>query len=125
MRYILQKPLDSQRSSRAFTLVELLIGVTVSAIIMVGVAIFVGSGIENSFKIQKGISENQNSHTFDSALGELVAFGGELAYSGTFDAPYKSGAVFISRKSPIPIWTLVTKSVTGVCDAYSETSDNP
>lgn len=113
------------RNISAFTLAELLIGVTVSAIVMVGVAIFVGSGIENSFRIQKGMLENRNSHEFDSALETLAAFGGRLAYSGTLSSPYGSGAVFLNSDSPVPIWTLATLSVTGVCDAYSETSDDP
>ncbi len=113
------------RSAFAFTLAELLIGVTVSAIVMVGVTVFVGSGIENAFKIQKGVSENRGSHEFDSALEALVAFGGKLSYSGTFSAPYGTGITLFSSQSPIPLSTISMKSVTGVCDAYSETSDHP
>lgn len=62
------------RNSRAFTFAELLIGVTVSAIIMTGVTVFVGSGIENSFKIRKGIEENAASADFDSAMGKMASF---------------------------------------------------
>lgn len=62
------------RSNRAFTLAELLIGVTVSAIIMTGVAVFVGSGIENSYRIRKGLEENRSSGNFDSVLGDVASF---------------------------------------------------
>ncbi len=62
------------RGSRGFTFVELLIGVTVSAVIMTGVVVFVGSGIDNAFKIRKGIEENAASAGFDFELQKLVAF---------------------------------------------------
>ena len=67
-------PSDSMRSNRAFTLAELLIGVTVSAIIMTGVAVFVGSGIENSYRIRKGLEENRSSGNFDAVLGDVASF---------------------------------------------------
>jgi hypothetical protein len=113
------------KNSRAFTFAELLIGVTVSAIIMTGVTVFVGSGIENSFKIRKGIEENSASAEFDTAIGKMASFGGELLYSGSFDAPYGSGVVFKNVRRSSPLAVLATKSVTGVCDAYSGTTDLP
>lgn len=62
------------RNARAFTFVELLIGVTVSAIIMTGVVVFVGSGIDNAFKIRKGLEENAASADFDTETQKLAAF---------------------------------------------------
>lgn len=62
------------RNLRAFTFAELLIGVTVSAIIMTGVVVFVGSGIENSFKIRKGMEENAASADFDAAMQRFASF---------------------------------------------------
>lgn len=86
--------------------------------------IFVGSGIDNSFKIRKGVEENRASSEFDTAMGRLVAFGGELVYSGAFDAPYGSGILLKNAGRPIPLAVLSTRSVTGVCDAYSGTTDD-
>lgn len=113
------------RNVRAFTLAELLIGVTVSAIIMVGVSVFVGSGIENAFKIRKGMDDNRASADFDAALGQLVSQGGELLFSGAFDAPYGSGVLLKNANRPIPLAILTVKTATGICDAYSGTTDDP
>lgn len=111
------------RNSRAFTFAELLIGVTVSAIIMTGVAIFVGSGIDNAFKIRKGVEQSAASSDFDGTAGKLAVFGGKLLFSGKFDAPYGSGILLKNENRPVPLTILATKSVTGVCDAYSGTTD--
>lgn len=108
-----------------FTLAELLVGVTVSAIIMTAVTVFVGSGIENAFRIRKGMSENQASAAFDARLSEISTFGGELAYSGVFDAPYGSGIVLRNSDRPIPLAVIATESFTGLCDAFSGTADDP
>lgn len=59
---------------KAFTLPELLIGVTISAIIMVGVSIFVSSGIGDAFKIRKNIENNRESADFETALNQTVLF---------------------------------------------------
>ena len=107
------------RNARAFTFAELLIGITVSAIIMTGVAVFVGSGIDNAFKIRKGVEQNAASSDFDGAVGKMSAFGGKLLFNGKFDAPYGSGIMLENEGRPIPLALLATKSVTGVCDAYS------
>ncbi|MDQ1343958.1 MAG: hypothetical protein QG650_678 [Patescibacteria group bacterium] len=115
----------AKTSHAAFTLVELLIGVTVSAIIMAGVSVFMGSGIESAFKIRKGIEDNRASGDFDAALGKFVAFGGELLYSGSFSAPFGSGIVLKNANRPIPLGILAVETITGVCDAYSGTSDDP
>lgn len=45
---------------KAFTLPELLIGVTISALIMSVGAIFLGSGIENAFRIRKTLEQTDS-----------------------------------------------------------------
>lgn len=62
------------RSQRAFTLPELLIGVTVSAIVMVGVSVFVASGIGDAFRIRKTIDDNRESLEFETELNRMTAF---------------------------------------------------
>lgn len=111
------------RDSRAFTFAELLIGVTVSAIIMTGVAIFVGSGIDNAFKIRKGVEQNAASSDFDGAVGKMAAFGGKMLFNGKFDAPYGSGILLKNESRAVPLVFLATKSATGICDAYSGTTE--
>ena len=53
----------------------------------------------------------------------MAAFGGKLLFNGKFDAPYGSGILLKSGRRPTPLALLAVKNVTGLCDAYSGTTD--
>ncbi|MFZ3233538.1 MAG: hypothetical protein WA194_08710 [Patescibacteria group bacterium] len=53
----------------------------------------------------------------------MAAFGGKLLYDGKFDAPYGSGILLKNERRSAPLSLLAVRSVSGLCDAYSGTTD--
>jgi prepilin-type N-terminal cleavage/methylation domain-containing protein len=108
-----------------FTLPELLIGLTVSALVMTAVAAFLGSGIDNAFRIRKALVRSDSGAVFDSAIANLQNLGGTLLYSGAFSAPYGTGVLLENLEADAPITALSVISATGVCNAFSGTVADP
>lgn len=53
----------------------------------------------------------------------MAAFGGKILYDGKFDAPYGSGILLKNERRSVPLSLLAVKSASGLCDAYSGTTD--
>ena len=70
---------------KAFTLPELLIAVTISAILMTGILAFVGSGIGNAWKLKKEATLSTANTPFDDALGEIIgASPAKVSHTGVY-----------------------------------------
>ena len=72
---------------RAFTLIELLIGVTLSAILMSGIVVFVSSSLGSNVAIKNTLEQGNKNDAFDRRLREVL---GNTTGSGIF----ASGASF-------------------------------
>ncbi|MDD2565930.1 MAG: prepilin-type N-terminal cleavage/methylation domain-containing protein [Candidatus Gracilibacteria bacterium] len=104
-----------------FTLVELLIAVTLSALLMTSVMIFTGANIRNSKKNEKILSNSNKNYSFETKLLEVT---GNIDTNGIYNSgssfgSYSSG-IFLSTKGPnLPITFIGIKTFTGFCDSFS------
>ena len=75
---------------KAFTLPELLIAVTLSAILMTGMLAFLGTGIGNAWKLKKQATSSVTSSIFEDRLGEVQSMGSARVMSSGSYANYES-----------------------------------
>lgn len=110
-----------------FTLVELLIAVSISAIVMTSITIFVSSIIRNNAKNEKIINNEAKNITFENKLLSLLDNSNlKLIYSGSSFGWNYFTWYFLSWENPnYPLTFIWIKSFTGYCDSYTWTSDDP
>ena len=75
------------RNHPAFTLIELLIGVTLSAILMTGIIVFVSSSLGSNMNTKNILEEGNKNEEFNQNLAEVV---GNIGTNGI----YKTGSIF-------------------------------
>lgn len=104
-----------------FTLVELLIAVTLSALLMTSVMVFVWTNIRNSKKNEKILSNSNKNSNFETKLLESIEnIDSNWIYnSGSAYFNYSTW-IFLSTKWPnLPITFIGVESFTGFCDSFS------
>lgn len=123
----IKNPLSPWESGgvRAFTLIELLIGVTLSAILMTGIVVFVGSSLGSNMAIKKVLEEGNKNRDFEQRFTEVL---GNITGSGlyttgaTFSGGYLTGVFLATLWPNLPITFLGLQTQTGYCDSYSGTA---
>lgn len=111
---------------RAFTLIELLIGVTLSAILMTGIVVFVSSSLGSNMATKKVLEEGNKNEGFEQKLSEIlgnIMGSGVYATGSTFNGGNYLTGIFLSTGGPnLPITFLGLQTQTGYCDSYSGTT---
>lgn len=104
-----------------FTLVELLIAVTLSALLMTSVMIFTWANIRNSKKNEKILSNSNKNYSFETKLLEVTGnIDTNWIYNSWSSFWSYSSWIFLSTKWPnLPITFIGIKTFTGFCDSFS------
>lgn len=116
------------KDSRGFTLIEILIAITISAFLMTGVLVFVTNSIERGFSNKKMVESQGDMMNFNAHLSDVlgtVASSGLLATVGTVGNNYGSGMFLKMDHGSDAIAFIGLKTATGYCDALSSTTDDP
>ncbi|EKD66836.1 MAG: hypothetical protein ACD_49C00009G0061 [uncultured bacterium (gcode 4)] len=109
-----------------FTLIEILIAVSISAILMTSLTIFISSAIKNSLKNEKLLQNETKNILIDNELIKLTSLQKlELIHSwSSFGWDYLTW-YFLKTQAPfLPLTFVWIKSFTGYCDAFSGTTDD-
>lgn len=109
----------------AFTLVELIVGVTISTILMVSIWVFVSSGMQNIFLQQSALQNMQDINSFAVELNETISsFNGSWGYS-----VINTGSMIFKRDKIYDKWWFsyiwVTTQSWTFCDEPSEDGPKP
>lgn len=113
------------KNQSAFTLIELLIGVTISAILMTGIIVFVWSSLGSSMTIRNTLEESGKNELFDQRLTQTVGNvtgSGVYATGSNFWGGYLTGIFLRTDGSNLPITFLGLTTETGYCDSLSGTA---
>lgn len=116
--------LRSLRAKNAFTLIELLIAISISAILMTGIIVFVSSSLTPTIKTQKTLEEGNKNNTFESSFRSAFANingSGVYATGSSFSDGYLTGIFLATRGENLPVTFVGFKTQTGYCDAFSGT----
>lgn len=101
-----------------FTLVELLISITISAILFIGVLVFVSSNMWQNIKQEKILTELSAWNEFQKNSIDSLNTAKELASSWSSFWSYGSG-IIIKKENGLPYIFLGLKYATGACDSFS------
>ncbi|MDD3144900.1 MAG: prepilin-type N-terminal cleavage/methylation domain-containing protein [Candidatus Gracilibacteria bacterium] len=87
--------MDSKNKiKRAFSLIELIVGITISMILMVSIGVFVSSGMQNIFLQQKSLTNASDLNDFASDIYETL---GSIENSGSLS--FTSSGVIFKRQN--------------------------
>jgi len=109
-----------------FTLIEILIAVSISAILMISLTIFISSAVKNSLKNEKLLQNETKNVLFENELIKLTSSPKlQLINSGAnFEWDYLTWYFFKAEAPSLPITFVWIKSFTGYCDAFSGITDD-
>ncbi|PJC56623.1 hypothetical protein CO024_02100, partial [Candidatus Gracilibacteria bacterium CG_4_9_14_0_2_um_filter_38_7] len=108
-----------------FTLIEVLLAITLSAILMTGIVIFVSSSLGSNMATKKILEDGNKNEKFEQYLTQTLGniTGSGFYATGSIFGDYLTG-IFLSTGSPnLPITFLGLKTETGYCDSYEGTAD--
>jgi prepilin-type N-terminal cleavage/methylation domain-containing protein len=108
-----------------FTLIELLLGVTLSAILMMGIIVFVSSSLGSTMSTKNMLEEGNKNEHFEQKLTETLGniMGSGVYMTGTnFGGGYFTGIFLATGNQNLPITFLGLRTQTGHCDSYSGTA---
>ena len=77
----------------AFTLIELLLGVTLSAILMMGIVVFVSGSLGSNIAMKKIIEQGNKNEYFEQRLTETI---GNIAENGIYATGSNFGVEYLS-----------------------------
>lgn len=105
-----------------FTLVELLLAVTISAILMTGIVIFVSSSLGANMTakntVERGNKNEDFEQSFTRTIGNIMG-SGIYATGSSFGGDYLTGIFLKTGGSNLPTTFLGLRTQTGYCDSYS------
>ncbi len=107
-------------SSKGFTLIEILIAVTISTLLMVSVMVFIWSSLKSNTKSQKILVSLNSNSDFEQKLLDMVntISWSWVMMSWSLFSNY-GNSIFLSTSNPwSPIAFIWIKTSTGYCDAY-------
>jgi prepilin-type N-terminal cleavage/methylation domain-containing protein len=108
--------------TNGFTLIELLLGVTLSAILMMGIVVFVSGTLGSNLATKRTLEDVNKNDSFEqrfmSVLGNITN-SGIYASGGTFGGNYNTGIFLSTGGSNLTVTFLGLKTQTGYCDSYS------
>lgn len=111
---------------KAFTLIELLIAVTISALIMTSILIFTWNMIHWSLKSQKILENQNNNMAFDNKFNEIIndVFSGSMVISWSTFGDYNTWIVLKTNLEWTPLVFLWLKTFSWYCDSYWQTASD-
>lgn len=115
-----------EKNKAWFTLIEILIAVSISAILMTSLTIFISSAIRNNLRNEKLLQNETKSVLFENELIKLTSSPKlQLINSGaSFGWSYLTW-YFLKAEAPnLPITFVWIKTFTGYCDALSGVTDD-
>jgi hypothetical protein len=92
-----KNPLNFQIS--AFSLIELIVGITISMILMISIWVFVSSGMQNIFLQQKSLQNTSNFNDFASSLYETI-----WSFDVNWSRQVNSGSIIFKRNAVYDNW---------------------
>ncbi len=105
-----------------FTLVELLLAVTLSGILMTGIVIFVSSSLGSNMTAKNTVERGNKNEDFEQSFTRTISNimgSGVYATGASFGGDYLTGIFLKTGGSSLPITFLGLRTQTGYCDSYS------
>lgn len=114
------------RNKTWFTLIEILIAVSISAILMTSLTIFISSAVKNNIRNEKLLQNETKNVLFENELIKLTGNSKlQLINSGaSFGWKYYTWYFFKSEAPNLPITFVWIKSFTGYCDSFTWITDD-
>jgi prepilin-type N-terminal cleavage/methylation domain-containing protein len=110
-----------RKKSPGFTLVELLIAVTISAFLFVGILVFVSSSMRQSITQEKILKNLTQKWDFSDSLYETLGKSKKIVWSGSIG---NGSGILLRTNDSKSIFTLLSsESFTGLCDSFSGTAN--
>jgi prepilin-type N-terminal cleavage/methylation domain-containing protein len=107
-----------------FTLIELMLAVTISTMLMISIIVFVSNWINIIKKNDKILSEDLKNIDFEENFLKTISNTNEIYFSWTSFWDYKTW-IFLKTSSPnLPITFIWIKTFTGFCDRFWEETIN-
>lgn len=125
MHFSFYKLSRSSVKREGFTLVELLFAVTLSAVLMAGIVVFVSGSLGSNVATRKLLEDGNKNASFEQRFTEVlgnIAGNGVYATGAAFGGGYSTGIFLATEGSHLPITFLGIKTQTGYCDSYSGTA---
>lgn len=102
--------------SRGFTLIEILIAVTISAFIFTGLITFVGSGLASVSRSEKSMANDLKWAGIDRLLRSITTENSQLVvWTGSLPTGYLTGILLATRTQTYPYVFIGAESFTGYC----------
>ena len=107
---------QKNQSSSAFTLIELLLSITIAAILFVGILIFVSSSMRQNIIQEKMLKSLTQKWDFSDEFTQILGKTSSVVWSwSTSDGT----GVLLRLHGDIPFALVSTETFTGLCDSYS------
>jgi hypothetical protein len=100
----------------AFTLIELLIAVTISSLLFVSVLIFVSSSMRQNIIQEKVLKSLTQKWDFSDEFTQVLWKTSSIVWSGSISG---GTGIILRQRGDVPFALLSTESFTGLCDSYS------
>ncbi|MBP8017116.1 prepilin-type N-terminal cleavage/methylation domain-containing protein, partial [Candidatus Gracilibacteria bacterium] len=107
----------------AFSLIELIIAVSISSLLMLSIMIFTGNSIKESVKNEYILTQDNNNLEFEQKILDIISNTSQIYYSGSIFGEYLTGIFLKSNSSNLPITFIGLKTFTGYCDVFSGTEN--
>ena len=107
----------------AFTLIEILIAITLTSLLFLGIITFMGSGLHTTDSIEKTLLQKLRAAKFDMMLDVLESESRlSIVASGGLTPPYSTGYVLGSETGEHPYVFVGARSFTGFCENTPDAS---
>ena len=99
-----------------FTLIEILVATTLSALIFTGLVAFVGSGLGSVMRTQKSVTDSLRGTGIEKVMRSVLTESDQAIVStGALPARYVTGVILETRTGPYPYVFLGVEAFTGYC----------
>ena len=106
--------------NHGFTLIEVLLSVTIAAVLMTGILVFVSSSLGSQHTTEQILQSHNTNNAFEQALGHILGNTTTIYTSGnTFGGLYLTGIIVGTTSSEAPVAYIGLVTATGYCDDYS------
>ncbi len=107
----------------AFSLIELIIAVSISSLLMLSIMIFTWNSIKESVKNEYILTQDNNNLEFEQKILDIISNTSQIYYSWSIFWEYLTWIFLKSNSSNLPITFIGLKTFTGYCDVFSWTEN--
>ncbi|MDD2891410.1 MAG: prepilin-type N-terminal cleavage/methylation domain-containing protein [Candidatus Gracilibacteria bacterium] len=125
MNFQFYKFLISGVKQKGFTLIEILLAITLSSILMTGIVVFVSSSLGSNITTKRILEDGNKNEKIEQHLMQTLGNVSTLYVTGASFGEYLTGTFLGTKSSNLPITFLGLRTETGYCDSYSGTADAP